>query len=119
MSQGTTQAIYPVRLQVEDGNRLVIEWSDSVRHVLTWAVLRQNCPCAGCRTEREKPPALFPIIKPEEAQPPRARSIQPVGRYAYQIEWNDGHNSGIYTFEFLRRLGEQTTEVVSSGLRDK
>ena len=110
MSQGTTQAIYPLRLQVEGGDRLVIEWSDSVRHVLTWAALRQNCPCAGCRTEREKPPALFLIIKPEEAQPPRARSIQPVGRYAYQIEWNDGHNSGIYTFEFLRQLGQQAEE---------
>ena len=107
MSSGTSPSIYPVGLKVEGGDRLVIEWNDSVRHVLTWATLRKNCPCAGCRTEREKPPPLFPIIKPEEAQPAKPRSIEPVGRYAYQIHWNDGHDSGIYTFEVLRQLGEQ------------
>ncbi len=104
----TTKDIYPVGLQVEAGERLVIEWSDGARHSLSWAVLRKNCPCAGCRTEREKPPALFPIIKLEEAQPARPQTIEPVGRYAYQILWHDGHDSGIYTFEFLRSLGDQS-----------
>ena len=107
MSQGSAPAIIPVRLQVEGGDRLVIEWSDQVQHALGFALLRKNCPCAGCRTEREAPRPMLPIIKLEEAQPPRPRSIQPVGRYAYQFEWNDGHNSGIYTFEFLRQLGQQ------------
>lgn len=107
MSSGTNLPVYPVSVKVEGGDRLVIEWNDSVRHVLTWATLRKNCPCAGCRTEREKPPPLFPIIKPEEAQPPKPRAIEPVGRYAYQILWNDGHDSGIYTFEVLRQMGER------------
>ncbi len=107
MSNTAGNPLFPLSLKVEGGDRLAIEWNDSVRHVLTWATLRKNCPCAGCRTEREKPPPLFPIIKPEEAQPSKPRSIEPVGRYAYQIHWNDGHDSGIYTFEVLRQLGEQ------------
>ena len=107
MNDPTSKAVFPVGLKVEGSDRLVIEWNDSVRHLLTWSTLRKNCPCAGCRTEREKPQPLMPIIKLEEAQPAKPRSIEPVGRYAYQIHWNDGHDSGIYTFEMLRKLGEE------------
>jgi DUF971 family protein len=107
----TTQPIHPVRLSREGEDRLVIEWSDSVRHVLTWATLRKACPCAGCRAEREKPAPLLPVLKLEEAQPPRPRTVEPVGRYAYQIHWNDGHASGIYSFDFLRQLGEQSSQL--------
>lgn len=103
----TAQSIYPVSLKVENDDRLVIEWNDSIRHELSWVLLRKNCPCAGCRTEREKAPALLPIITIEQAQPPKPRSIEPIGRYAYQFHWNDGHESGIYTFEMLRQLGQQ------------
>ena len=90
-------------------DRLEISWSDGVRQVIRWGELRRNCPCASCRIERQKPPSLLPVLKPEEAQPVRPRSMEPVGHYAYQIDWNDGHNSGIYTFEFLRQLGEQNS----------
>jgi len=110
MSGTSANAYFPISLKVEGNDRLVIEWNDAVRHEYTWATLRKNCPCAGCRSEREKPPPLMPIIKLEEAQPPRPRSIEPVGRYAYQIHWIDGHDSGIYTFEVLRQLGEQSAE---------
>lgn len=102
--------MYPVKLEVEANERLVIEWSDSVRHSISWSTLRKNCPCAACRVERDKPPPLFPVLKPEEAQPSRPTQIEPVGRYAYQINWNDGHSSGIYTFEVLRHLGEQSAD---------
>jgi DUF971 family protein len=102
--------VHPEKLEIEGGDRLVIEWSDHVRHVLSWAELRKNCPCAVCRVEREKPAPLFPIIKPEEAQPPRPTAIEPVGRYAYQITWNDGHSSGIYTFDVLRQLGDAVAQ---------
>ena len=106
MSSVAGKQVYPLKLSVEAGERLVIEWSDSVRQSLTFATLRKNCPCAGCRIEREKPPPLFPILTPEEAQPARPKTIEPVGRYAYQIHWKDGHDSGIFTFEYLRQLGE-------------
>ena len=43
------------------------------------------------------------------AGPPAPVAMKPVGRYAYQIVWNDGHDSGIYTLEVLRKLGQPTS----------
>ena len=93
-----------------DEAALTIRWKDGVSHTLPWQLLRKLCPCASCRTARSEPqpqPGLLPIIKPEEAQPIRATSVRAVGNYAYGIAFSDGHNTGIYTLDFLRALGEQ------------
>lgn len=98
----------PTSLTTE-GDALVITWSDGVRHTLRWKTLRENCPCATCRAKREQPPeppSLLPVIRPEEAQPVKAVRMEPLGHYAYAIHFSDGHNTGIYSLEFLRRLGE-------------
>ena len=89
---------------------LVIEWPDGVTHRLSWQLLRDRCPCATCRHLREQPPApatLLPVLSPQEAQPLRVTAMRPVGNYAYSIEFSDRHNTGIYSLEFLRRLGEE------------
>ena len=94
-----------------DGDALVIAWSDGFTHRLPWLLLRELCPCASCRAERAREPEtapLLPVLKPQEAQPLRPRSVRPLGNYAYSIDFSDGHNTGIYTLEFLRELGEQT-----------
>jgi DUF971 family protein len=94
----------------KDGpERLVIEWSDGHRATYTWKHLRQNCPCASCRDEHEKPADPFRILTPSELapRPPLAPvAMVPVGHYAYKITWNDGHDTGIYTLENLRGLCE-------------
>jgi DUF971 family protein len=105
-----------------DGEALVITWADGATHRLPWHILRKACPCATCRVRRgESPgdaadsgnadgagkPDPLPIIRPEEAGPVRAAAVRPVGNYAYQIEFTDGHNTGIYTLEYLRLLGEE------------
>jgi DUF971 family protein len=54
---------------------------------------------------------MFNILKPEEAAPVRATAMFPVGNYAYQINFSDGHNSGIFTLEQLRDLGESETTL--------
>ena len=93
-----------------DGDALLITWSDGAQHRLPWRLLREVCPCATCRAYREQPPepaSLLPVLKPEEAQPLRPRSVRPLGNYAYGIAFSDGHDTGIYTLEFLRELGEQ------------
>ena len=46
------------------------------------------------------------ILKPEEMVPLAPASMVPMGRYAYKIVWSDGHDTGIYTLEYLRELGE-------------
>ena len=94
-----------------DGDSLVIEWSDGVTHRLTWRMLRKACPCATCRVDRAKPAVakpLFSILTPAEAQPVAPVSMKPMGNYAYGIAFNDGHSSGIYSLDLLRELGEKS-----------
>jgi DUF971 family protein len=99
--------LLPVALSKQGDDRLVVEWNDGHRSEYTWKHLRDNCPCASCREERLKPPDPFRILKPEELvpRPPLAPVAMPkVGRYAYKIVWNDGHDTGLYTLETLRSL---------------
>jgi DUF971 family protein len=97
-----------------DREALQAEWSDGATHRIPWRTLRERCPCATCRQKRSEPPApapLFNIIKPEEAAPVRATAMIPVGNYAYQIDFSDGHNSGIFSLELLREIGETETSA--------
>ena len=98
--------LMPVALSKEGDDRLVIQWNDGHRGVSAWTHLRKECPCAGCREERQKPPDPFRVLKPSELGPLRPLRIDPVGRYAYKITWSDGHDTGIFTLENLRALCE-------------
>lgn len=96
----------PTALRKEGEDKLVIDWSDGHRSVHTWTNVRRECPCAGCREERQKPPDPFRILKPSELAPLKPVRIEPVGHYAYKITWSDGHDTGLYTLEHLRELCE-------------
>jgi DUF971 family protein len=101
--------VYPTKLAVTDGNRLVIDWSDGERREYIFAELRDRCPCATCREKRAAPApkTLLPVLQLQEAQPLSIKGMTPVGHYAYSIEFSDGHDTGIYTFELLRELGQR------------
>jgi len=99
----------PVSLK-NSGEALVIEWSDGAHHTLPWSLLRKHCPCATCRDKRSQPPpppTQLLVMDISEARPITALGMKPVGNYAYGIDFSDGHNTGIYSFETLRSLGEQ------------
>jgi DUF971 family protein len=89
-----------------DEQALTITWSDGLTQRITWQRLRDHCPCANCRTKRQEPPAMFTILKPEEAAPVRAVGMRPLGNYAYHLDFSDGHHAGIYSLELLRELGK-------------
>ena len=99
----------PTSITRDGADRLVIIWNDGVRMVYTWPHLRKNCPCASCREERDKPADPFRILKPNEMTvgPLQPTAMSPVGRYAYKIAWNDGHDTGIYSFEQLLALDQE------------
>lgn len=105
-------AVTPVKVRVlqTTGEGLEIEWKDGHRSRWTFGWLRLACPCATCHEEREaagrapgeakaKPATLLPMYQ----APSRPESSQPVGNYAISFKWNDGHASGIYSWEYLRR----------------
>ncbi|MEI7687005.1 MAG: DUF971 domain-containing protein [Planctomycetota bacterium] len=109
----STSTLRPVSLAKEGDDFLVITWSDGVRHRLRWTDLRRDCPCAGCNEEREQPPDPFRILKPSELVPLKPLKIEPIGFYAYRITWSDGHDTGLYTLENLRAMGERAIGIKS------
>ncbi len=107
----------PETLEREGPAGLVIGWSDGSRRRYTAAGLRTACPCATCREKKAvdatKLPAgssikssLLPVLSLQEARPTAIEHMRPVGNYAYNIEFSDGHDSGIFTFDYLLELGE-------------
>jgi DUF971 family protein len=97
--------IRPTLLRRE-GERLYIEWSDGFKGHVSFRELRDACPCASCNEKRLQPPNPLQVLSETEL---RAGAPQPVamparGSYAYQIVWNDGHDTGIYKLEILRQL---------------
>jgi DUF971 family protein len=103
--------VYPTQLALAEGDRLVIDWSDGQRRTYRFRELRDRCPCATCREKRSEPtdPMRLPVLSPAEARPLKILGMKPVGSYAYAIQFSDGHDTGIYTLELLRELGEATT----------
>jgi DUF971 family protein len=90
------------------GQELVIVWDDGREDYLSLEKLRRACPCAMCKGE----PDLFGKIYrgPDRPLTPRAFEVaahRQVGSYALQIDWADGHNDGIYSFETLRKMGAE------------
>ncbi|MEQ8838955.1 MAG: DUF971 domain-containing protein, partial [Lacipirellulaceae bacterium] len=91
-------------------DHLQIVWSDSVEHAYPLRTLRERCPCASCNEKRKAPepdPMQLTVLKPEETQPLKITKMEPMGRYAYSVHFSDGHDTGLFTLEFLRALGEE------------
>ena len=85
----------------EDGRRLRILWGDGHRSEFHPRFLRVACPCAGCVDEMTGRRILRPEDVPADIHP---LQITYVGRYAIRFHWSDQHTTGIYPFEYLRRL---------------
>jgi DUF971 family protein len=91
-----------------EARALEILWSDGRRSRHSFDDLRRLCPCAGCR-ERPAPAAgALHVLAPKERRAMAADvvNVTPVGRYAINLRFSDGHASGIYTFDFLREMAE-------------
>jgi DUF971 family protein len=94
--------ITPVHIgPTEDGSALEIRWEDGHVSVYEPRYLRLHCPCAECVHEMTGERVLDPATVPEGVHP---TEINYVGRYALQFVWSDGHDTGFYTYETLRRL---------------
>lgn len=95
----------PKQIKIIDKDKLSLNWSNGTSTVFSLKYLRDECPCAGCkgetilfRTFRPPKPAM---LTPEMYM---VKSIDVVGDYAIQIGWKDGHNTGIYSWVYLKTL---------------
>jgi DUF971 family protein len=97
-----------VKIHVSTGKGVDITWSDGHASHYDFPYLRDLCPCALCNDEREKRGKFsnatggtaLPMFKPKVT----AKGASAVGSYAVQIQFSDGHTTGIYSFEHLREI---------------
>jgi DUF971 family protein len=92
------------------GNELAIKWDDGTESFISLEGLRRCCPCADCKGEtdilgnvhknpgRPLAPSAFQLVR-----------FSRVGGYAIQPVWADGHATGIYSFEYLKRVAAENS----------
>ncbi len=94
--------IAPLQIDPAGGAEISILWNDGKSSKFVPRDLRFLCPCAACVNEISGER----MLKPEMIAPDvKALAINQVGRYALNIQWSDGHSTGLYGFEYLRKHG--------------
>jgi DUF971 family protein len=83
---------------------LTLTWADGRVHAYPHRILRGYCPCAGCQGHSGR----LVFVEPGSLD---LRDLGQVGNYALSLTWADGHDGGIYSFRYLRRLGEMLDEM--------
>ncbi len=103
-------------------NEIEIAWSSGLRLRYPARTLRAACPCATCRekkrgVEEQKTSTLgrgltgLPVLSAAEAKPLTIDSVRPIGNYAYNISFSDGHHSGLFTLDMLRSVGKPDSSL--------
>ena len=100
----------PIGLRRHDLRTLAVLWEDGHRDHLDVRDLRLACRCALCIEEMSGRNLLDPKTVRADISP---RVISSIGNYAIGIDWNDDHNSGLYSFDHLRALGERSATLVA------
>lgn len=99
----------PEHIAISKSTGIKIDWKDNHHSEYPLDYLRDKCPCATCTGAHGTPPRQpggdaaggpFPMFKPRL----KMLGVLPVGNYAIRIDWSDGHSTGIYSYELLRRI---------------
>ena len=96
--------VQPLGLVFDAMGNLLVRWDDGKDSKFPPKWLRARCPCAGC-VEEWSGQRIVGEAQVEEGV--RARGMHQVGRYASQIQWSDGHDSGIYSWDYLLKLRDE------------
>ena len=89
------------------GHELAVKWEDGTESFIPLEKLRRACPCAGCKGEMDIMGNVYRA--PDKPHAPNAFQVTRVGMvggYAVQPLWADGHGTGLYTFDYLRRVAD-------------
>ena len=91
----------PVQIIEESDSEVSIKWSDDSESKYTAAQLRRACPCAGCINEWTGEKMLDPAKIADDLT---FKKISIVGRYALNFQFSDAHETGIFSFKYLKEL---------------
>ena len=90
----------PRELKRVDDDHIAIVWEDGETCTYAMNLLRAKCPCAGCIDEWTHEV----LVKAEDVEDVRVKKVSPVGSYAFNIAFDDGHDTGYFTFRALREM---------------
>jgi DUF971 family protein len=103
-------SIKPVEVRAPHGARVFeVAWADGHRCMYPHHILRGYCPCAGCQGHSG-------TLRFQSGGNLELRDVEAVGNYALSLRWGDGHDSGIFSFRFLRSLCELLEQHGAEGL---
>ncbi len=101
----------PEHIAISKSKGIQIDWKDGHHSRYSLAYLRDQCPCATCTGAHGTEPQRSDYSAPKKQDPfkmfqPALKMlhVEEVGHYAIRIEWSDGHNTGIYSFDHLRKI---------------
>lgn len=89
----------PIVIRKSDPTRVEVQWDDGHTTAYSAAELRRLCPCAQCVNEMTGVRVLDPAAVPDDMT---QRDVTLIGNYALGVRFADGHQTGIFTFRFLR-----------------
>lgn len=101
MSLDDGERTTPAEIRKKGGERITVRWRDGHESAFPARYLRGRCPCASCVSETTGVRMVFEADVPANVAVATARTV---GNYALQFEWSDGHSTGIYAFDYLRRI---------------
>ncbi len=98
----------PTNIRAHQADQILeLSWDEGRVDRLPYRHLRVNCPCASCRDEWTGKRILDPAsIRPDL----KLEGMETVGNYAVRLAWNDGHSSGLYTWETLQQLSRASAD---------
>jgi DUF971 family protein len=92
------------------GTELAVKWDNGSESFIPFETLRRSCPCAECKGEAD---ILGNVYKNSDRAltPPAFQLVRyvAVGGYAIQPVWGDGHATGIYSFDYLKRVAGENS----------
>jgi DUF971 family protein len=97
----------PLTIKRRNDVVLATTWDDGFESCILLSDLRDACPCAHCSGEEIMGQTVFIGMKTFQPGMNELAALTPVGNYGVQASWKDGHDTGIYSWEMLRRIFEE------------
>lgn len=106
MTPHNTMSADPEHIAISKSKGIRIDWKDGHHSQYELQYLRDECPCATCtgahgaKPRKPEPPSPLQLYQPKL----KMLDVESVGNYAIRIVWNDGHSTGIYSYQHLRHI---------------